>query len=732
MPALPARVRGTSGYLVPKPEQQLVTAASFGSQKWAHWQGTGEIVRVSLGRDGLDIDGLDDDRLVDAAVAELGTHLDIDVQPTATRITRWPHSFPQYRPGHLTGWPPSTRRRHGGCSSQGRPIAGSVSRRASPTPNEPPPPSSPTSEREALAPIWAASGSLVDSRTPTSSQRPKVVAAATRRCSSSSRPSSAHRPVPSPAVRHVRSGIAAAAAAIVLAGVGATAATAATPLPPRRRRDHDHDAAAASRAARRPGRQRTRAADVPRSHPDPGDRGRLPVARGHPDQHAGLRSRPLAGNGDARPARQRRRRRAPHQPQRRLPPPRRAAARRPGDLRPRCIRGLRARRRGSGLGSDPGPVHRPVRLRRPLRGDRHAGRDVGRHPGLPPLGDAVRLPPARVGRRTHRRVPRSRRSGDARPRRPAPADDDDIDGRRPLDDAPAGARRPRRRTSRRLFAAAMGLVAAGVRRGRPVRAGARQLPVAVANAPASPSCSPSPGWPPEWRGCGSSPRPATSLPAPCSPCSTRSPQSPRRSAGGARSVGRSPTRSSRHCASRGRSVGCRSPAWGSPRRPVRSPESSASVESSCSPGSCSRAASPSACWSRRLAGATADVRLAVAGLLAAAAVTAVSAVAPRGHGTGVFLDVAAVQGGGEQGTRADDVPSAVVTQRHVEATRSIEPGRRARPRAVAGERRRRHRLRRQPRARRHRRRGGAPRSSDLGRRHRGRARRATTGSPTPR
>ena len=68
-----------------------------------------------------------------------------------------------------------------------------------------------------------------------------------------------------------------------------------------------------------------------------------------------------------------------------------------------------------------------------------------------------------------------------------------------------------------------------------------------------------------------------------------------------------------------------------------------------------------------------DRRLAVAGLLAAGAVIVLSAVAPRGHGTGVFLDVAAVQGGGEQGTRADDVPSAVVTQRHLEATRSIEP-----------------------------------------------------------
>jgi apolipoprotein N-acyltransferase len=76
---------------------------------------------------------------------------------------------------------------------------------------------------------------------------------------------------------------------------------------------------------------------------------------------------------------------------------------------------------------------------------------------------------------------------------------------------------------------------------------------------------------------------------------------------------------------------------------------------------------------RRLADVTTDVRLATAGLLAVVAVTTISIVAPRGHGTGAFIDVVAVQGGGEQGTRADDVPSAVVTQRHVEATRSIEP-----------------------------------------------------------
>ena len=75
----------------------------------------------------------------------------------------------------------------------------------------------------------------------------------------------------------------------------------------------------------------------------------------------------------------------------------------------------------------------------------------------------------------------------------------------------------------------------------------------------------------------------------------------------------------------------------------------------------------------RFGGAIVDPRLAVAGLLAATVVVGVSAIAPRGHGTGDSLDIAAVQGGGEQGTSADDVPSAVVTQRHLEATRSIEP-----------------------------------------------------------
>jgi apolipoprotein N-acyltransferase len=51
----------------------------------------------------------------------------------------------------------------------------------------------------------------------------------------------------------------------------------------------------------------------------------------------------------------------------------------------------------------------------------------------------------------------------------------------------------------------------------------------------------------------------------------------------------------------------------------------------------------------------------------------VALVAPAGRDVGRSLTIAAVQGGGEQGTTALDVPSALVTDRHLEATRTIEP-----------------------------------------------------------
>ncbi len=98
----PARLRQRSGYLVPKPVQRTVTAVSFASQKWAHWTtaDNSEVLRVSLGRDGLRIDHLDDDQLIERAVDEVGRHVAHDLVPLAVRVSRWPAAFPQYRPYH--------------------------------------------------------------------------------------------------------------------------------------------------------------------------------------------------------------------------------------------------------------------------------------------------------------------------------------------------------------------------------------------------------------------------------------------------------------------------------------------------------------------------------------------------------------------------------------------------------------------------------------------------------
>ena len=55
-------------------------------------------------------------------------------------------------------------------------------------------------------------------------------------------------------------------------------------------------------------------------------------------------------------------------------------------------------------------------------------------------------------------------------------------------------------------------------------------------------------------------------------------------------------------------------------------------------------------------------------------VIALSLIAPSGRSTGATIDVAAVQGGGEQGTSALEVPSSLVTQRHLDATATIPTG----------------------------------------------------------
>lgn len=97
----PTHITG-SGYLVPKSVQRAVTAVSFGSNKWKHWNPHDKsmILRVSLGRDGAPMHHHDDDSLIGMALADLELHLGRQFTPHAIRLTRWVEAFPQYRPGH--------------------------------------------------------------------------------------------------------------------------------------------------------------------------------------------------------------------------------------------------------------------------------------------------------------------------------------------------------------------------------------------------------------------------------------------------------------------------------------------------------------------------------------------------------------------------------------------------------------------------------------------------------
>jgi oxygen-dependent protoporphyrinogen oxidase len=92
-----------SGFLVPRREGRLTTACSWTSSKWPHLAGDGTVwLRASVGRAGdVRCLALDDADLTEAVVAELGELMGLRGDPVEVRVTRWPDSFPQYRPGHL-------------------------------------------------------------------------------------------------------------------------------------------------------------------------------------------------------------------------------------------------------------------------------------------------------------------------------------------------------------------------------------------------------------------------------------------------------------------------------------------------------------------------------------------------------------------------------------------------------------------------------------------------------
>jgi protoporphyrinogen/coproporphyrinogen III oxidase len=92
-----------SGYLVAPSEGLVTTACSFGSSKWPQWSDPEHVVlRISAGRhrDERAL-GMSHDALVDQVVSEATGPLGVRGRPVEVRVTRWPRSLPQYRPGHL-------------------------------------------------------------------------------------------------------------------------------------------------------------------------------------------------------------------------------------------------------------------------------------------------------------------------------------------------------------------------------------------------------------------------------------------------------------------------------------------------------------------------------------------------------------------------------------------------------------------------------------------------------
>lgn len=93
-----------SGFLVPRSGGMLLTACSWATTKWPHLDVDPSValLRASAGHDGDDRGRtLPDDELVTGMLADLRTTMGLRAEPADVRVTRWPRSFPQPRPGHL-------------------------------------------------------------------------------------------------------------------------------------------------------------------------------------------------------------------------------------------------------------------------------------------------------------------------------------------------------------------------------------------------------------------------------------------------------------------------------------------------------------------------------------------------------------------------------------------------------------------------------------------------------
>jgi len=92
-----------AGILFPRVGGTVLTASTWFSSKWAHYQrGDAALIRLTSGRFGDDrAAGMSDRTLVDTLLGELDKAVPIVAEPTAVRVHRWPTALPQYEPGHL-------------------------------------------------------------------------------------------------------------------------------------------------------------------------------------------------------------------------------------------------------------------------------------------------------------------------------------------------------------------------------------------------------------------------------------------------------------------------------------------------------------------------------------------------------------------------------------------------------------------------------------------------------
>ncbi len=92
-----------SGFLVPRDQGLLMTACSWSSSKWSHYDdGHHAVVRVSAGRtDDQRWLQLDEPELIARLTDELKTTIGLDGE-AVVRVTPWRDALPQYTPGHLT------------------------------------------------------------------------------------------------------------------------------------------------------------------------------------------------------------------------------------------------------------------------------------------------------------------------------------------------------------------------------------------------------------------------------------------------------------------------------------------------------------------------------------------------------------------------------------------------------------------------------------------------------